>query len=54
LIEVMPCLGAALNRPNQAGMVFETHAMRVAQDAVAVGAALLLLGRTWQATDIRG
>jgi hypothetical protein len=51
-IEVMPCLGAALNRPNKAWMVFETHAVRVAQDAVAVGAALLLLGRTLQATDI--
>ena len=33
-------------------MVFETHAMTVAQDAIAVWAALLFLGWTWQATDI--
>src|SRR5215470_12360373 len=51
-IEVMPRLGAALDRTNEARMVFETHAVRVAQDAVAVWAALLLLGRTLEATDI--
>jgi hypothetical protein len=51
-IEVMPRLGAALDGPDEAWMVFEAHAVRVAQNAKAVGAALLLLGRTWQATDI--
>ena len=33
-------------------MVFETHAVRVAQDAKAVWAAPLFLGWTLQATDI--
>jgi hypothetical protein len=33
-------------------MVFETHAVRVAQDTVAVGAALLLFGWTREAADI--
>jgi hypothetical protein len=51
-IEVMPRLGAALDGPDKTWMVFEAHAVRVAQNAKAVGAALLLLGRTWQATDI--
>jgi hypothetical protein len=51
-IEVMPRLGAALDGPDEAWMVFEAHAVRVAQNAKAVGAAPLLLGRTWQATDI--
>jgi hypothetical protein len=52
LVEVIPRLRAALNRANEAWVVFETHAVTVAQDAVAVRAAFLLLGRTWQATDI--
>ena len=51
-IEVMPRLGAALDGPDEAWMVFETHAMTVAQDAIAVWAALLFLGWTLQATDI--
>ena len=51
-IEVMPSLRAALNRANEARMVFETHAVRVAQDAVAVRAVLLLLGGTREAADI--
>jgi hypothetical protein len=29
LIEVIPSLGAALDRTNEAWMVFETHAVRV-------------------------
>lgn len=33
-------------------MVFEAHAMTVAQNAKAVWAVLLLLGRTLEATDI--
>ena len=52
LIEVRPRLGAALDRPDQARMVFETHAMTVAPDAEAVWAVPLFLGWTWQATDI--
>src|SRR5512134_4158700 len=51
-IEVMPRLGAALDGPDEAWMVFEAHAVRVAQNAKAVWAAPLLLGRTWHATDI--
>ena len=52
LIEVMPCLGATLNRANEAWMIFEMHAVTVAQDAVAVRAALLLLGWTREAADV--
>jgi hypothetical protein len=51
-IEVMPSLRATLDRPNEARMVFETHAVRVTQDAEAVWAALLLLGGTLEATAI--
>ena len=52
LIEVMPRLGAALDRPNETRMLFETHAVTVAQDAVTVWTALLLLGGTRETTDI--
>ena len=52
LIEVLPRLGATLNRPNEARMVFEAHAVRVAQDAKAVRAVLALLWGTREATDI--
>jgi hypothetical protein len=51
-IEIVPGFGATLNGSNETRMVFETHAVTVAQDAVAVWATLLLLGRAWQATDI--
>ena len=48
----MPNLGAALDRANEARMLFETHAMTVAQDAVAVWALLLLIRGTRQTADI--
>jgi hypothetical protein len=51
-IEMMPSLRAALNRANETWMVFETHAMRVAQDAIAVRAVLPLFGGTLEAADI--
>ncbi len=51
-IEVMPRLRAALNGSNEARVVFETHAVTIAQDAKAVRAALALLGGTREAADI--
>ena len=44
LIEVLPSLGAALDRPNETRMVSKMHALRVAQDTETVGTALLLVG----------
>ena len=52
LLEVIPRLGAALDRTDEARVVFETHAVTVAQDAKAVRAALALLGGTLEAADI--
>ena len=49
----MPRRGATLNGPNEARMVFETHAVTVAPDAEALWAAFLLLSGTRGATDIR-
>jgi len=51
-VKVMPGLGATWDGPNETRVVFEAHAVRVAQDAVAVWTTLLLLGGTLQATDI--
>src|SRR4029450_2026498 len=51
-IEALPRWGAALDGSNEAGVVFERHAMTIAQDAVAVRAVLLLLGGARSAADI--
>ena len=51
-LEVMPRLGTALDRPNEAWMVFATHAVRITQDTEAVWATLVLLGGTRETTDI--
>ena len=51
-IEIMPRFGATLNRANEAWVIFETHAVIVAQNAGAVRAAPLLLGGTLETADI--
>src|SRR5262250_87123 len=51
-VETLPRWGTALHRPNEARVVFETHAVRVAQDTKAVRAMSPLVGRTWQAADV--
>src|SRR5438309_452328 len=51
-IEALPREGAALDRSNEARMIFERHTMAIAEGTCAVRALSLLLGRTRSATDI--
>jgi hypothetical protein len=50
--EALPRRGTTLDRSHEAGMVSERHALAIAQDAGAVRAALLLLGRAGPATHV--